>query len=49
MEGSDELGNFGLSAKEEKAIVAFLRTLSDTRVVLPPAPYAAAAPAQPAN
>jgi len=45
----DELGNFGLSVKEEKAIVAFLRTLSDTKVVLPPATYVAAAPAQPAN
>jgi cytochrome c peroxidase len=49
MEGSDELGNFGLSVKEEKAIVAFMRTLSDTRVVLPPAPYAAAAPAPATN
>ena len=49
MEGNDELGNFGLSVREEKAIVAFMRTLSDTRVVLPPAPYAAAAPQQIAN
>ena len=49
MAGNDELGNFGLSVKEEKAIVAFMRTLSDTKVVLPPATYVAAAPAQPAN
>ena len=49
MAGNDELGNFGLSVKEEKAIVAFMRTLSDTKVVLPPAAYVAAAPLQPAN
>jgi hypothetical protein len=49
MEGSSELGNFGLSVREEKAIVAFMRTLSDTRVVLPPPAYGAAAPAPATN
>jgi cytochrome c peroxidase len=49
MAGNDELGNFGLSVKEEKAIVAFMRTLSDTKVVLPPAAYVAAAPAPATN
>jgi cytochrome c peroxidase len=33
------LGNLGLTAAEEKAIVAFLETLSDTRTVKPPKDY----------
>ena len=33
------LGNLGLTPAEEKAIVAFLETLSDTRTVKPPKNY----------
>ena len=33
------LGNLGLTGAEEKAIVAYLETLSDTRVVKPPRGY----------
>jgi hypothetical protein len=33
------LGNLGLTPAEEKAIVAFLETLSDTRSVEPPTPF----------
>jgi hypothetical protein len=47
---NDEVGKLGLSARQEKAIVAFLRTLSDTRDVLPPPPYCGAVtPVQIAN
>jgi len=42
MERGNEIGNLGLTVRQEKAIVAFMRTLSDTKVVLPPAAYAAA-------
>jgi cytochrome c peroxidase len=49
MHRGPEVGNLGLSVKEEKAIVAFMRTLSDTRDILPPPAYVAPAPLQPAN
>jgi cytochrome c peroxidase len=44
-----EVGNFGLSVRQEKAIVAFMRTLSDTKTILPPPAYGATATQQPAN
>ena len=50
MADNDEVGKLGLSARQEKAIVVFLRTLSDTRDVLPPPPYSGAVtPVQIAN
>jgi cytochrome c peroxidase len=50
MADNDEVGKLGLSARQEKAIVAFLRTLNDTRDVLPPPPYSGAVtPVQIAN
>ena len=47
MQRGDEIGNLGLSVRQEKAIVAFMRTLSDTRDILPPPAYVA--PAQTTN
>jgi cytochrome c peroxidase len=35
----NRLGDLGLTTDEEKAIVAYLETLTDTRVVKKPGPY----------
>ena len=37
--GGANVGNLGLSAAEEAAIVAYLKTLSDTETVTQPLPY----------
>ena len=47
MHRGPEIGNLGLTVRQEKAIVAFMRTLSDTRDILPPPAYVA--PAQTIN
>jgi cytochrome c peroxidase len=49
MHRGPEVGNLGLTVRQEKAIVAFMRTLSDTRDILPPPAYVAPATQQPAN
>jgi len=35
---TEELGNLGLTPEEEAALVAFMKTLSDRRIALPPSP-----------
>jgi cytochrome c peroxidase len=49
MHRGPEIGNLGLTVRQEKAIVAFMRTLSDTRPVTPPPAYRAAATQQITN
>jgi cytochrome c peroxidase len=49
MHRGPEIGNLGLTVRQEKAIVAFMRTLSDTRPVTPPPAYRATATQQITN